>query len=56
MLLMMGRWGLKGGQLAVAKDGRLVLSRSYGYADIEKKRAVKLCEPETSLTSVPVGG
>ncbi len=28
-------WGLPGGQLAVAKDGRLVFDRAYGLGDVE---------------------
>ena len=28
-------WGVPGGQLAVAKDGRLVFDRAYGLADVE---------------------
>jgi len=35
------RWRLPGGQLAVAKDGRLVFDRAYGYADIEFKERVE---------------
>ena len=42
MLSMMRKWGLKGGQLAIAKDGKLVLSRGYGYADVDKKQTVRL--------------
>lgn len=42
MLSMMRKWNLKGGQLAIAKDGRLVLTRSYGYADLDKRRTVEL--------------
>lgn len=37
MLNIMAKWHLPGGQLAVAKDGRLVLNRAYGYADREKR-------------------
>ncbi len=37
---LMDRWQLPGGQLAIAKDDRLVLDRSYGYADIERKERV----------------
>jgi CubicO group peptidase (beta-lactamase class C family) len=33
MLDVMARWGLQGGQLALAKDGRLVFSHAYGWAD-----------------------
>src|SRR5947209_3995824 len=31
---VMARWGLQGGALALAKDGRLVFSRAYGFADV----------------------
>lgn len=37
----MKRWQLPGGQLAIAKDGRLVFDRAYGYADVESKEAVE---------------
>jgi N-acyl-D-amino-acid deacylase len=30
---VMARWGIPGGSIAVARDGRLVLARSYGLAD-----------------------
>lgn len=30
----MARWGLAGGALALSKDGRLVFSRAYGFADV----------------------
>jgi N-acyl-D-amino-acid deacylase len=30
----MARWGLAGGALALSKDGRLVFSRAYGFADL----------------------
>ncbi|MBC7838865.1 MAG: beta-lactamase family protein [Nitrospiraceae bacterium] len=42
MLSMMQKWGLKGGQLAIAKGGKLVFSRSYGDADLNKRRTVEL--------------
>ena len=32
---VMARWGLQGGALALAKDGRLVFSHGYGFADVE---------------------
>jgi N-acyl-D-amino-acid deacylase len=32
------RWGLAGGALAIAKDGRLVFSRGYGLADVAENR------------------
>jgi len=38
---LMARWHLPGAQLAIAKDGRLVLSRGYGYADLERKQPVQ---------------
>src|SRR4051812_36278117 len=31
MQQVMARWGLQGGALALAKDGRLVFSRAYGW-------------------------
>ena len=35
------KYELPGGAVAVAKDGRLVLARGYGLADVEKRRAVE---------------
>ncbi len=32
---LMVKWGIPGGAVAVVKDGRLVYSRGYGYADLE---------------------
>ena len=32
----MRRWEIKGGSLAVMKDGRLIYSKGYGWADEEK--------------------
>src|SRR5258708_7194730 len=37
---IMTKYHLPGGQLSIGKDGRLVLSRAYGYADLEKKQPV----------------
>ena len=37
---IISRYHLPGGQLSIAKDGRLVLSRGYGYADVGKKQQV----------------
>jgi N-acyl-D-amino-acid deacylase len=34
MQQVMARWGLQGGALALAKDGRLVFSHAYGWADV----------------------
>ena len=41
MLGLMARWGLHGAALAVAKDGRLVLARGYGLANIEDGEPVQ---------------
>jgi CubicO group peptidase (beta-lactamase class C family) len=38
---LMARWQLPGGQLALAKDGRLVLNRGYGLADVERGEPVQ---------------
>src|SRR6478672_6855504 len=38
---LMARWQLPGGQLALAKDGRLVLNLGYGLADVERKEPVQ---------------
>src|SRR5689334_471724 len=35
---VMERWDLPGGALAVSRDGRLVLSRGYGLADVVDDR------------------
>src|SRR5829696_2749604 len=35
VLELMSKWGLPGAQLSVGYEGRLVLSRGYGYADAE---------------------
>ena len=36
----MERWAIPGGAIAVVKDGRLVLARGYGYADVDAKEVV----------------
>jgi N-acyl-D-amino-acid deacylase len=41
MTELMARWTLPGGQLAVSKDGRLVLNRGYGLADVEAGESVQ---------------
>jgi N-acyl-D-amino-acid deacylase len=41
MVAIMTKWRLPGGQLVMAKDGRLVLNRAYGYADREKRETVR---------------
>jgi N-acyl-D-amino-acid deacylase len=38
---LMARWQLPGGQLALATDGRLVLDRGYGLADVEAGEPVQ---------------
>lgn len=38
---LMVKWGIPGGALAVVKDGRLVLSRGYGYGDLDQARPVE---------------
>lgn len=37
---LMRRWGIPGGAVAVVRDGRLVLARGYGYADVEAEEPV----------------
>lgn len=41
MLRLMEKWGVPGGALTVLKEGEVVLSRGYGYADIEQKELVQ---------------
>ncbi|MHB1036623.1 MAG: serine hydrolase domain-containing protein [Pirellulales bacterium] len=36
----MRKWGLPGGAVAVVKNGRLVLARGYGLADVERRERV----------------
>ena len=38
---LMRKWEIPGGAVAVAKNGRLVLARGYGLADVEKNRPVR---------------
>lgn len=38
---LMARWEIPGGAVAVVKDGRLVLARGYGLADIERDEPVQ---------------
>lgn len=37
VLQLLDKWKIPGASLAVAIDGRLVLAKAYGYADLEKK-------------------
>ena len=41
MTRLMAEWNLPGGQLALAKDGRLVFDRGYGWADVEAEEPVR---------------
>jgi N-acyl-D-amino-acid deacylase len=41
MATIFSTWQVPGGQLAVAKDGRLVLNHGYGFADIEEQLPVQ---------------
>jgi N-acyl-D-amino-acid deacylase len=41
MTEMLTRFRIPGGVLAVAKDGKLVYSRGFGYAEVEKKEEMK---------------
>lgn len=41
MELQLREYGIPGGALAVAKDGRLVLSKGYGLADVDAKTPVE---------------
>lgn len=38
---LMKKWGIPGGAVAVVRDGRLVLARGYGWADVEAKTPVQ---------------
>lgn len=38
---LMSKWGVPGAAVAVVRDGRLVLARGYGYADVDAERAVQ---------------
>jgi len=37
----LARYGVKGGALAVAKDGHLLFARGYGFADAEAQTPVQ---------------
>ena len=38
---LLKKWNIPGAAIAVAKDGRLVLARGYGYADFESKQLMQ---------------
>jgi N-acyl-D-amino-acid deacylase len=44
MTAMMAKWTLPGGQLAIARDDRLLYNRGFGYASVEDGEVV---EPDT---------
>ena len=41
MSQLLQKWRIPGGALAIAKDGRLVLARGYGWADVEEQEPVQ---------------
>jgi N-acyl-D-amino-acid deacylase len=51
MTTLMPTWSLPGGQLAVARDGRLVLNRGYGLANVERQEPV---QPDSLFRSASV--
>ena len=38
---LMEKWEIPGGAIAVVKDGRLVLAKGYGLADVENEELVQ---------------
>lgn len=64
MTRLLEKYQMPGGALAVAKDGRLVLSRGYGWADVAAKEPVQpnslfrlasLTKPVTAVTVLHLG-
>lgn len=64
MTRLLEKYRIPGAALAVAKNGRLVLSRGYGWADIAAKEAVQptslfrlasLTKPVTAVTTLHLG-
>ena len=57
---LMDRFGVPGASLAIAKDGRLVLARGYGWADVEAEEPVlprslfELASVSKAITAVTV--
>jgi len=41
MINLLNRYGIPGGAVAVSRNGDLILSRAYGYADVSAKKAVQ---------------
>jgi CubicO group peptidase (beta-lactamase class C family) len=52
MLATLRERAIPGAALAIAKDGRLVLARGYGFADVEAQVAVQPDETLFNLASV----
>jgi N-acyl-D-amino-acid deacylase len=44
ILAVMEKWAIPGGALAAARDGKLVLARGYGFADVEQG---ELAQPDS---------
>jgi len=64
MTRLLEKYQIPGAALAVAKDGRLVLSRGYGWADVAAKEAVQptslfrlasLTKPVTAVATLHLG-
>lgn len=57
---LMKKWGIPGGQLAVVKDGKLVYSRAFGYADRDNKipistdNMMRIASVSKSITGVAI--
>ena len=57
---LMAKWKIPGGQIGVVKDGSLVLSRGYGWADVKAQRPVapstrfRIASVSKPLTAVTV--
>jgi len=41
MIALMTKWQIPGAELAVAKDGRLIMAHGYGLADVEQNQPVQ---------------
>lgn len=60
VLSLLEKWKIPGASLAVAKDGRLVMARGYGYADVNRMRPVtpdlrfRLASLSKSLTAAAI--
>jgi CubicO group peptidase (beta-lactamase class C family) len=57
---LMRKWGLPGGQVAVMKDGRLIMARGYGWADneghekVEPDSLFRIASMSKSLTAAAI--